>query len=130
MLDGVPVRRRWQKPTFVEARVQTAAHLVDHVILHACAAVGSVAADPAAAVVLQPELVALVLQVVQRVITRHLLGMPGFGLTRATAASAGIPAFLPGRPTSTFTCTAWCWTAYCGADGSPAFVEAECAHRR
>ena len=58
---------------------QTAAHLVDHVIPHVpVRQSGAVAADPLRVLpVAQPELVTPVLQVVQRVITRHLLDAVG-----------------------------------------------------
>ena len=71
---------------------QTAAHLVDHVIPHVPVRqwvliwVMRLPIPLRLLLAAQPKLVTPVLQVVHRVITRHLLGQVGSSLTRLTAA--------------------------------------------
>lgn len=67
---------------------QTAAHLVDHVIPHVPVRQWVLSLPIPLRVLLaaQPELVTPVLQVVQRVVTRHLLRQAGSRLTKVTAA--------------------------------------------
>lgn len=67
----------------------------------------------------QPELVTLVLQVVKRVLTRHLLEHAGpNGRLRADEGHSGADTLIRGgdqRPTSASTFTARCWTVCAGA---------------
>jgi uncharacterized protein (DUF983 family) len=67
---------------------QTAAHLVDHVIPHVPMRQRVLLLPIPLRVLLaaQPELVTPVLQVAQRVLTRHLLEAAGFKPTKAMAA--------------------------------------------
>jgi hypothetical protein len=67
---------------------QTAAHLVDHAIPHVPVRhwVLSLPIPLRLLLTAQPKLVTPVLQLVHRVITRHLLGQAGLRLTRPTAA--------------------------------------------
>ena len=62
---------------------QTAAHLVDHVIPHVPVRqwVPSLPIPLRLLLAAQPKLVTPVLQVVHRVITRHLLGQAGLGFS-------------------------------------------------
>ena len=54
----------------------------------------------------QPKLVTPVLQVVRRVITRHLLGPAGLKPDEADSGAVTLINALARRPTSTFTCAA------------------------
>ena len=99
---------------------QTAAHLVDHVIPQVPVRqwVLSLPISLRLLLAAQPKLVAPVLQVVHRVITRHLLGQAGLKADNADNADSGAvtliqPSFKSRArlPTSTSTCTALCWTA-------------------
>jgi len=63
----------------------------------------------------QPKLVTPLLQVVHRVITRHLLGQAGLKPDEADSGAVTLIQSFGSAPTSTFTCTAWCWTACTGA---------------
>ena len=102
---------------------QTAAHPVDHVIpqVPVCQWVLSLPIPLRLLLAAQPKLVAPVLQVVHRVITRHLLGQAGLKADNAdnadNADSGAVTLIQPSfksrarLPTSTSTCTAWCWTA-------------------
>ncbi|WP_121506121.1 transposase zinc-binding domain-containing protein [Acidovorax sp. 93] len=105
---------------------QTAAHLVDHVIPHVPVRqwVLSLPIPLRLLLAAQPEPVTPVLQVVQRVVTRHLLAAAGLfadeghgGAVRqiqrfGSAANLNIHLHYPGR------------VYRCGADGVPEFIEA------
>ncbi|NDY93968.1 transposase [Ideonella livida] len=107
---------------------QTAAHLVDHVIPHVPVRQWVLSLPIPLRVLLaaQPELVAPVLQVVQRVITRHLLddaevsadeGQGGaVTLIQRFGSAANLNIHLH--------CLVLDGVYRCGADGSPVFVEA------
>ena len=98
---------------------QTAAHRVDHVIPHVPVRqwVLSLPIPLRLLLAAQPKLVTPVLQVVHGVITRFLLDQAGLKADEADEADSGAvtmiqPSFKSRgqRPTSTSTCTAWCWT--------------------
>jgi hypothetical protein len=106
---------------------QTAAHLVDHVIPHVPVRqwVLSLPIPLRLLLAAQPELVTPVLQVVQRVVTRHLLGQAGL----ATDEGYGGAVTLVQRFGSAANlnvhlhCLVLDGVYRCGADGAPAFVE-------
>jgi len=70
-------------------------------------------------------LVTPVLQVVHRVITRHLLDQAGFKAFEADSGAVTRIQRLGLLPISTDTCIAWCWTAFTGAPSGPVFVQAD-----
>ncbi|MFM8766626.1 MAG: transposase zinc-binding domain-containing protein, partial [Rubrivivax sp.] len=135
---------------------QTAAHLVDHVIPHVPVRQWVLSLPIPLRVLLaaQPELVTSVLQVVQRVLTRHLLGAAGLKAEPGHKQSSGL--FVPGEGPGHWPgaackaeeghggavtliqrfgsaanlnihlhCLVLDGVYRCGADGSPAFIEAD-----
>ena len=107
---------------------QSAAHLVDNVIPRVPVRqwVLSLPIPLRLLLAAQPVLVTPVLQVVHRVITRHLLYRTSFQAYEADSGAVTLIQRLGLRPTRTFTCTAWCWTACTRrTDGEPVFVQAD-----
>ncbi len=108
---------------------QTAAHLVDHVIPHVPVRQWVLSLPIPLRVLLaaQPELVTPVLQVVQRVLTRHLLEAAGFKpdegnggavtLIQRFGSAANLNIHLH--------CLVLDGVYRCGADGAPTFVETD-----
>jgi hypothetical protein len=108
---------------------QTAAHLVDHVIAHVPVRqwVLSLPIQLRVLLAAQPELVTSVLQVVQRVLTRHLLGAAGL---KAEEGHGGAVTLIQRFGSAAnlnihLHCLVLDGVYRCGADGSPAFIEAD-----
>ena len=108
---------------------QTAAHLVDHVIPHVPVRQWVLSLPIPLRVLLaaQPELVTSVLQVVQRVLTRHLLGAAGL---KAEEGHGGAVTLIQRFGSAAnlnihLHCLVLDGVYRCGADGSPAFIEAD-----
>ncbi len=107
---------------------QTAAHLVDHVIPHVPVRqwVLSLPIPLRVLLAVQPELVTPVLQVVQRVVTRHLLDSAGL---KADEGQGGAVTLIQRFGSAAnlnihLHCLVLDGVYRCGADGSPAFIEA------
>ena len=107
---------------------QTAAHLVDHVIPHVPVRQWVLSLPIPLRVLLaaQPELVTPVLQVVQRVVTRHLLD--GAGL-KADEGHGGAVTLIQRFGSAAnlnihLHCLVLDGVYRCGADGAPSFIEA------
>jgi hypothetical protein len=108
---------------------QTAAHLVDHVIPHVPVRQWVLSLPIPLRVLLaaRPELVTPVLQVVQRVLTRHLLGAAGL---KAEEGHGGAVTLIQRFGSAAnlnihLHCLVLDAVYRCGADGSPAFIEAD-----
>ncbi len=107
---------------------QTAAHLVDHVIPHVPVRQWVLSLPIPLRVLLaaQPKLVTPVLQVVHRVITRHLLGQAG--LTADQADSGAVTLIQRFGSAANLNIHLHCLVLdgvyRCGADGVPVFVQA------
>ncbi len=108
---------------------QTAAHLVDHVIPHVPVRqwVLSLPIPLRLLLAAQPKLVTPVLQVVQRAITRHLLGQAGLKADEADSGAVTlIQRFGIGSAANLnihLHCLVLDGVYRCGADGAPTFVE-------
>ena len=107
---------------------QTAAHLVDHVIPHVPVRqwVLSLPIPLRLLLAAQPKLVTLVLQVVHRVITRHLLGQVGL---KADEADSGAVTLIQRFGSAAnlnihLHCLVLDGVNRCSAEGAPEFVEA------
>jgi Transposase zinc-binding domain len=96
---------------------QTAAHLGDHVIPHVPVRQWVLSLPIPLRLLLaeQPKLVTPVLQVVQRVITRRRLGQAGLKADEADSGAVTLIQRFGSAAISTFTFTAWSWTASTGA---------------
>jgi uncharacterized protein (DUF983 family) len=108
---------------------QTAAHLVDHVIPHVPVRQWVLSLPIPLRVLLaaQPELVTPVLQVVQRVVTRHLLRQAGL---KADEGHGGAVTLIQRFGSAAnlnihLHCLVLDGVYCCDADGSPAFIEAD-----
>ena len=106
---------------------QTAAHLVEHVIPHVPVRQWVLSLPMALRLLLaaQPELVTPVLQVVQRVVTRHLLARAGL---RADEGQGGAVTLIQRFGSAAnlnihLHCLVLDGVYRCGGDGAPAFVE-------
>ena len=113
---------------------QTAAHLVDHVIPHVPVRQWVLSLRIPLRLLLgaQPELVTPVLQVVQRVITRHLLGQAGL---KAGEADSGAVTLIQRFGSAAnlnihLHCLVLDGVYRRSADGTPEFVEAPCQPTR
>jgi hypothetical protein len=95
---------------------QTAAHLVDHVIPHVRVQQRVLSRPIPLRLLLaaQPGLVTLVLQVVQRVVARHLLDGAGLKVEEGHGGVVTLIQRFWSAANSTSTCTAWCWTGRTG----------------
>ncbi len=107
---------------------QTAAHLIDHVIPHVPVRqwVLSLPIPLRLLLAAQPKLVTPVLQVVHRVITRHLLGQAGL---KADEADSGAVTLIQRFGSAAnlnihLHCLVLDGVYRCGTDGTPEFVEA------
>ena len=96
---------------------QSAAHLVEHVIARVLVRQWVLSPPIPLRLLLaaQPVLLTPVLQVVHRVITRHLLDRAGFKADAADSGAVKQIQRLGLRPISTDTCIAKCWTTFTGA---------------
>lgn len=108
---------------------QTATHLVDHVIPHVPVRqrVLSLPIPLRLLLAAQPELVTPVLQVVQRMVTRHLLGQAGL---KADEGHGGAVTLIQRFGSAAnlnvhLHCLVLDGVYRCGTDGSPAFIEAD-----
>ena len=92
---------------------QTAAHLVDHVIPHVPVRqwVLSLPIPLRLLLAAQPKLVTPVLQVVHRLITRHLLGQAGLKSEEADSGAVTLIQRFGSAANLNFTFTARSWTA-------------------
>jgi hypothetical protein len=108
---------------------QTAAHLVDHVIPHVPVRqwVLSLPIPLRLLLAAQPELVTPVLQEVQRVVTRHLLGAAGLKAEEGHGGAVTlIQRFGSAAKLNTHLhCLVLDGVYRSGADGTPAFIEAD-----
>ena len=108
---------------------QTAAHLVDHVIPHVPVRQWVLSLPIPLRVLLaaQPELVTPVLQVVQRVVERHLLGHTGL---KSDEGQGGAVTLIQRFGSAAnlnihLHCLVLDGVYRCGADGAPTFIEAD-----
>ena len=92
---------------------QTAAHLVDHVIPHVPVRQWVLSQPIPLRLLLaaQPKLVTPVLQMVQRVITRHLPGQAGLKADEADSGAVTLIQRFGSAANLNFTFTAWSWMA-------------------
>jgi len=108
---------------------QTAAHLVDHVIPHVPVRQWVLSLPIPLRVLLaaQPELVTPVLQVVQRVITRHLLDTAGLCADKGQGGAVTLIQRFGSAANLNIHlhCLVLDGVYRCGADGAPAFIEAD-----